>query len=101
MGIAHYQGLHHPDSIPGPIPKGLPIRKAIQKEYGRRTSSGKSKNLSEAVERSVLNTLRNATGERRGPIYSIWADFIFRAGLRFGLRPIEWYGSQLIDHRGW
>ena len=94
--LAYYQALHHPDCMPGPIPEGLPIRKAIQKEHGRRTSSAKSKNLPESVERSVLNTLWNATEKPRGSIYSIWAESIFRAGLRFGLRPSEWQGSRFI-----
>lgn len=95
--LTRYQAKHHPNCLPGPIPKGLPDRKAIQKEFGPRTTSGKAKSAPESVERSVMNMLRDAATKPRGSNYSIWAEYIFRAGLRFGLRPSEWKGSWFFN----
>jgi len=89
--LANHQKLHHPDCPPRPIPKNLPNRKTTRKEQGRRGPANKAKSIPESVERAVLLALENAVDSDSGAIsYSDWAECLFRAGLRFGLRPCEW-----------
>jgi len=96
--LTHYQGEHHPDCMPDPIPEGLPDRKTIKKEYGERTSAAKAKSFPPEVGNVVLNALQNAADQSRGSVaLSVWAYHLFRAGLRFGLRPVEWRGARFIN----
>ena len=95
--LAHYQGKHHPDCMPDPIPKDLHDKKAIQAEYGKRGPADKAKGFPPHVGSAVLDALQNAANKSRGKITrSVWASHLFRAILRFGLRPIEWRGSRFI-----
>ena len=95
--LTRYQGKHHPDCMPDPIPLGLPDRKTIKKEHGERTSAAKAKSFPPNVGVAVLNALQNAANQARGSVtHRVWAYHLFRASLRFGLRPVEWRGARFI-----
>ena len=95
--LTRYQGDHQPDCMPDRIPEGLPDRKTIKSEHGKRGSANKAKSFPPNVGIVVLNALQNAADKSRGSITrSVWAHHLFRAGLRFGLRPVEWKGARFI-----
>lgn len=95
--LTHYQREHHPDCMPDRIPEGLPDRKTIKNEHGKRTSSAKAKSFPLKAGIAVLNALRNAADQSWDSVtYGVWAYHLFRAGLRFGLRPVEWKGARFI-----
>ncbi len=95
--LTHYQGDHHSDCMPDRIPDGLPDRKSIKKEHGKRTSANKAKSFPPKVGDAVLNALQNAAEKSMGLVtHSVWAYHLFRASLRFGLRPVEWRGARFM-----
>jgi len=95
--LTRYQGEHHSDCMPDRIPDGLPDRKTIKGEHGKRGPANKAKSFPPNVGRAVLNALQNATDKSRGSVtLSVWAYHLFRASLRFGLRPVEWRGARFI-----
>ena len=95
--LTYYQGEHHPGCMPDPILEGLPDRKTIKKEHGKRTSANKAKSFPPKVGDAVLSALQNAADQAKGSVtYGVWAYHLFRAGLRFGLRPVEWRGARFI-----
>jgi len=95
--LRHYQGKHHPKCLPDPVPEGLPDRKTIKGKHGKRGPANKAKSFPPKVGDAVLNALRNAAEKSRGSVtLSVWAYHLFRASLRFGLRPVEWRGARLM-----
>ena len=83
--------------MPDPVPEGLPDRKTIKSEHKKRTSAAKAKSFPPNVGDAVLNALQNAADQAKGSVtYGVWAYHLFRAGLRFGLRPAEWRGARFI-----
>ena len=95
--LTRYQGDHQPDCMPDRIPEGLPDRKTIKSEHGKRGSANKAKSFPPNVGIAVLNALQNAADQARGSVtHRVWAYHLFRASLRFGLRPVEWKGARFI-----
>lgn len=91
-----YQGIHHPECMPDPIPPGLPNRKAIRSEHGKRGPGQKAKLIPPHVENAILNALWHASHLPGASIYNTWAIAFLRAGMAFGLRPSEWRRARFV-----
>lgn len=94
--LAHYQSIHHPECMPGPIPPGLPNRVAIRAQYGKRGPGQKSKAFPAHVERALIDTLSKARQRSGSSIYITWAHAFLLAGVTFGLRPSEWLRARFV-----
>lgn len=109
--LRHYQGVHHPECMPDPIPKGLPKVGEIRKQYGKRGSAKKAKSMNAETEQTIDSVLAElalnikSKMALRGsedpsgnaiPPSILWAQAFIRAGVVFGLRPGEWFRAHFV-----
>ena len=109
--LHHFQGAHHPECMPDPIPKGLPKVAEIRKQYGRRGSAMKAKSMNAETEQAIDSELArlaldvkfkialSGSDDDSGdtiPPSILWAQALMRAGVVFGLRPGEWFRARFV-----